>query len=215
MRRKDLNVYFIAGSQDVPNGNLYAVLEEALQAGVTMFQFREKGQNSLEEDPVKKRELAIKCQELCREYQIPFVVNDDVELALAIKADGIHVGQEDAPIKEVLRRVSPDTIVGLSTSNAQEVAEAETVEGLDYIGLGPVFTTSSKDNTDPELGIEGMTKIIGEGRSLPVVAIGGISAENAAEVRKAGVDGVSVISAIARSENISHTIEQLKENSFE
>lgn len=210
MIKQYLDVYFIAGSQDVKDNPLLSVLEEALQAGITMFQFREKGPGSLEEDPKKKRELAIKCQTLCQEYQVPFIINDDVELALSIEADGIHVGQGDEPIENVLERVTADTIVGLSTSNAEEVKEAEEIEGLDYIGLGPVFSTSSKKDTDPELGIEGMKKIIGEGRKIPIVAIGGITVENVAEVRATGVDGVSVISAISESDNIRDSVKQFK-----
>ncbi len=210
MIKEYLDLYFIAGSQDVEEGELLSVLEKALQAGITMFQFREKGSNSLEEYPEKKRELAIKCQTLCQEYQVPFIINDDVELALAIEADGIHVGQDDEPIEKVLECVSSDTIVGLSTSNAEEVAEAETIDDLDYIGLGPVFSTSSKKDTDPELGIAEMKRIIGQGRKIPIVAIGGITTENAAEVRATGVDGVSVISAIASSDNIKAAVKQLK-----
>jgi len=215
MIKKFLDVYFITGSQDIEDRDLYAVLEEAIKAGITMFQFREKGPGSLENQPIKKRELAIKLQILCQMYQVPFIVNDDVELAISIEADGIHVGQEDAPVEEVIRRVPANMIIGFSTSNAQEVADAERIEGVDYIGLGPVFTTLSKEDTDPEIGIEGMKDIMGEGRSLPIVAIGGITTDNAIEVRQVGVDGVSVISAITKSKNIKRTVEQLKENSFE
>lgn len=215
MIKNKLNVYFIAGSQDVKNGDLLPVLEEALHAGITMFQFREKGSNSFIHNPKMKRELAIQCQALCQKYNIPFIINDDVELAISIKADGIHVGQEDTPIEEVLKRVNRDTIVGLSTSNEQEVAEAEKIEGLDYIGLGPVFTTASKEDTKPELGIKGLKDIIGRGRKRPIVAIGGLSIENVSDVRKSGVDGLAVISAITKSNNIFETIERLKENAIE
>lgn len=215
MIKNKLNVYFIAGSQDVKNGDLLPVLEEALQAGITMFQFREKGSNSFIHNLKMKRELAIQCQALCQKYNIPFIINDDVELAISIKADGIHVGQEDTPIEEVLKRVNRDTIVGLSTSNEQEVAEAEKIEGLDYIGLGPVFTTASKEDTKPELGIKGLKDIIGRGRKRPIVAIGGLSIENVSDVRKSGVDGLAVISAITKSNNMLETIEQLKGNTIE
>ena len=215
MIKNDLNVYFIAGSQDVKNGDLLPVLENALQAGITMFQFREKGPNSFIHNPEMKRELAIQCQTLCRKYNIPFIINDDVELAISINADGIHVGQDDTPIEEVLRRVGLNKIIGLSTSNAQEVADAEKIEGLDYIGLGPVFETASKSDTDPVLGIKGLKDIIGQGRKLPIVAIGGLSTLNASDVRKSGVDGLAVISAITKSNNMMETIEQLKENTIE
>ena len=215
MIKKALNVYFIAGSQNAENGDLLSVLEEALEAGITMFQFREKGPNSLEDNPIEKRKLAIQCQALCQKYKVPFIINDDVELAISIEADGIHVGQDDEPIEEVLRRVSPDTIIGLSTSNAQEIADAESLEGIDYVGLGPVFTTESKEDTEPELGIEGLKEIIGAGRKIPIVAIGGITIKNASSVREAGVDGVSVIAAITKSQNIKQAVDRLKGNLFE
>lgn len=215
MVKNDLDVYFIAGSQDVKNGDLLPVLENALQAGITMFQFREKGPNSFIHNPEMKRELAIQCQALCKKYNIPFIINDDVELAISIKADGIHVGQEDTPIEEVMKRVGLDMIVGLSTSNAQEVADAEKIEGLDYIGLGPVFATTSKEDTDPVLGIKGLKEIIGQGRKRPIVAIGGLSTDNASDVRKSGVDGLAVISAITKSNNMMETVEQLKRNRIE
>ncbi|MEY8291586.1 thiamine phosphate synthase [Carnobacteriaceae bacterium 52-44] len=215
MVRNDLDVYFIAGSQDVKNGDLLPVLENALQAGITMFQFREKGPNSFIHNPEMKRELAIQCQALCNKYNIPFIINDDVELAISIKADGIHVGQDDTPIEEVLKRVGLDMIVGLSTSNAQEVADAEKIEGLDYIGLGPVFATTSKEDTDPVLGIKGLKDIIGQGRKRPIVAIGGLSTDNASDVRKSGVDGLAVISAMTKSNNMMETVEQLKGNRIE
>lgn len=214
MVKNDLDVYFIAGSQDVKNGDLLPVLENALQAGITMFQFREKGPNSFIHNPEMKRELAIQCQALCNKYNIPFIINDDVELAISIKADGIHVGQDDTPI-EVLKRVGLDMIVGLSTSNAQEVADAEKIEGLDYIGLGPVFATTSKEDTDPVLGIQGLKDIIGRGRKRPIVAIGGLSTVNASDVRKSGVDGLAVISAMTKSNNMMETVEQLKGNRIE
>lgn len=215
MVKNDLDVYFIAGSQDVKNGDLLPVLENALQAGITIFQFREKGPNSFIHNPEMKRELAIQCQALCNKYSIPFIINDDVELAISIKADGIHVGQDDTPIEEVLKRVGLDMIVGLSTSNAQEVADAEKIEGLDYIGLGPVFATTSKEDTDPVLGIQGLKDIIGQGRKRPIVAIGGLSTDNASDVRKSGVDGLAVISAMTKSNNMMETVEQLKGNRIE
>lgn len=162
-----------------------------------------------------KRELAIQCQVLCQKYNIPFIINDDVELAISIQADGIHVGQGDTPIEEVLRRVGLDMIVGLSASNAREVADAEKIEGLDYIGLGPVFATTSKEDTEPVLRIKGLKDIIGRGRKRPIVAIGGLSTVNTLNVRKSDVDGLAVISAITKSNNMRETVEQLKGNRIE
>lgn len=137
--RELLRKYFIMGSQNChrdPN----AVLEEALAAGITAFQFREKGTGSLSGE--KKLQLGRELRERCRAHDVPFFINDDIELAEELEVDGIHVGQDDMPVKEVRTRFS-DKIIGLSISTQEEL-DRSPLELVDYIGVGPIFTTSTK-----------------------------------------------------------------------
>lgn len=201
-----LRVYLIAGTQDIVEGDLPTLLEDALKAGITCFQLREKGLGSLIEKEQRKS-LALACQALCQRYDVPFIINDDVELALEIEADGIHVGQEDQAIEEVLR-LCPDKIVGLSCYDEQEVIAANRLPEISYYGIGPVFGTISKADAKPPIGIEKLAELSSSAKKS-VVAIGGISTENRAALSKTKVAGLAVISAVTRSENIASTIKKL------
>ncbi|MBC2254404.1 thiamine phosphate synthase [Listeria ivanovii] len=207
--RGALAVYFIAGTQDIVRGNLPWVLEQTLIAGITCFQYREKGARSLQSKDERK-EMALTCQQLCQEYQVPFIVNDDVTLALEIGADGIHVGQDDEEILEVIRRVAGKMKIGLSVHSVSEAEEAVRLGAIDYIGVGPIFPTISKDDAEPVSGAGILEEIRRAGIAIPIVGIGGINEANCAEVLVAGADGVSVISAITRSDNCQATIQNLK-----
>lgn len=207
--KEKLSLYFIAGTQDCPNSPLDEFLEQALQAGITCFQFREKGLGSLENQPKEYRLMAQRCQLLCRQYGVPFIVNDDVKLAQELKADGIHVGQGDTPVEEVIRECGEDYIIGLSTNSVDEYWAAEKVSGLDYAGIGPAFTPRSKADHEDVIGLEGIKKAM-QSHTLPAVAIGGIDTTNASEVRKTGVDGIAVVSAIASAPSIISAVELLK-----
>lgn len=202
-----LPVYFIAGTQDIVSGELPELLEQALKAGVTCFQFREKGVGSIGEAGQRKV-LAAECYELCQKYDVPFIVNDDVELALALDADGIHVGQEDQAIEEVLR-LFPGKIVGLSCYNKEEIVAANQLKGISYYGIGPVFGTISKSDAKPPIGIKQLD-VLARLAKRPSVAIGGISIETVAAIQETAVAGSAVISAITRSEEINSTINKLK-----
>lgn len=209
-----LEVYFIAGTQDVSTEELPTVLKKALQAGITCFQFREKGKNSLAGKPVRLKEMAKDCQRLCQEYQVPFIVNDSVDLALDIQADGVHVGQNDDPIQQTIKRVERKMIVGYSTNNLDQFLEAEQTQGIDYVGIGPAFLPGSKSDHEPVIGTEGIKEAMDKRRHLPAVAIGGINEQNAEKVWETGVDGLAVVSAIAQSQNYKRTVSKLK-NPFE
>lgn len=204
-----LSLYFIAGTQDCHNRSLEEVLTEALQAGISCFQFREKGRGSLVHQPKEYRLLAQRCQLLCRQYGVPFIVNDDIKLASELKADGIHVGQDDTPVEEVIRLHGEEFIIGLSTNSVEQYRAAEKISGLDYAGIGPAFTPRSKADHDEVIGMEGI-KTAMLNHTLPAVAIGGIDTTNAAEVRKTGVDGIAVVSAIASAPSIIRAVELLK-----
>ncbi|WP_153722516.1 thiamine phosphate synthase [Sporosarcina cascadiensis] len=202
MRRADvrtaMGLYFIMGTPNVHNQEPLAVLEAALRGGITCFQLREKGENALQGDALLG--FAKKCQALCRLYRVPFIINDDVDLALALNVDGVHVGQDDEQAALVRKRIGPDKWLGVSTHNLDEMKLAEAI-GADYVGIGPVYPTATKLDASVVVGPE----LIGEMRSafpdMPIVGIGGISLANLIPALHAGADGVAVISAIASAEN--------------
>nr|WP_263315090.1 thiamine phosphate synthase [Mammaliicoccus sp. Marseille-Q6498] len=197
-----LKVYFIAGSQDVPNKDLYDVVEQALEAGITMFQFREKGPQS--KSGIEKEQLAQSLLELCRRYEVPFIVNDDVDLAVKINADGIHVGQDDRRVSTFKDKFE-NKIIGLSVANMEEYSKSE-ISNVDYIGTGPIHSTTSKDDAGEEGGYNLISTLRRYDHHIPIVAIGGITEQDVVPLINAGANGVSVISAIARSANIEQTV---------
>jgi len=199
-----LDKYFVMGTVNCKGRDPLFVLEAALKAGVTMFQLREKGEGALQGDACLQ--FARDCQRLCRKYNVPFIVNDDLELALALDADGIHVGQDDVPLAECLSKF-PGKIIGVSVHTLQELDEAVN-GGADYVGIGPIFQTRSKADA-----IQSSLDFLAAARkshpTFPIVAIGGITAENSYLARQHGADGVAVISAITESENIEQTVKKL------
>jgi thiamine-phosphate pyrophosphorylase len=189
-----LQLYFIMGSVNTGTSDPLAVLEAALRGGVTCFQLREKGHGALVGD--EKRVFAEACQALCRQYNVPFIVNDDVDLAIAIDADGVHVGQEDETAAVVRKRIGKEMILGVSVHNKKEMLAAIEV-GVDYVGIGPIYATTSKADAKPVAGtvlIQEMARLYPH---LPIVGIGGITVSNFEPVLEAGAAGVSIISAIA------------------
>ena len=202
-----LKLYFICGTTTCQGKDLYSVVEEALKGGITLFQFREKGKGALEGK--EKVELAIKLQNLCKKYNVPFIVNDDIELALEIAADGVHVGQDDFDVDEI-RKLMPDKIIGLSIGNEEELKQSK-VEYVDYVGVGPVFVTQSKDDAGGAIGYEGLELMRKLLPTMPLVAIGGIQAQHIKDIMKTNVNGVSIISAISYSKNIEKTVREMNE----
>ena len=202
-----LKLYFICGTTTCLGKDLYTVVEDALKGGITLFQFREKGEGALEGR--EKVELAIKLQELCKKYNVPFIVNDDIELALEIDADGVHVGQDDLGVDEI-RKLMPDKIIGLSIGNEEELKQSK-VEYVDYVGVGPVYVTQSKDDAGGAIGYEGLELMRRFLPQMPLVAIGGIQTQHIKDVMKTNVDGVSIISAISYSDNIEKTVREMIE----
>ena len=202
-----LKLYFICGTTTCQGKDLYSVVEEALKGGITLFQFREKGEGALEGKD--KVELAIKLQNLCKKYNVPFIVNDDIELALEIAADGVHVGQDDLGVDEI-RKLMPDKIIGLSIGNEEELKQSK-VEYVDYVGVGPVFVTQSKDDAGGAIGYEGLELMRKSLPTMPLVAIGGIQIQHIKDIMKTNVNGVSIISAISYSKNIEKTVREMNE----
>lgn len=200
----DLNKYFVMGTANCKREPLL-VLEEALQAGITMFQLREKGKNALKGD--EYAEFARQCQKLCQTYKVPFIINDDVELALTLNADGIHVGQEDTGIEQ-FRFLAKNKIIGVSVHTMEEL-EMAIANGADYAGIGPIYETSTKDDARAPVGLTLLEEANSQYTQFPIVAIGGISVENSFIVRQTGVNGVAVISAISHSDNIKEAVNSL------
>ncbi|MFC6206620.1 thiamine phosphate synthase [Levilactobacillus tongjiangensis] len=192
-----LRAYFVAGSQDVPDQDLRKVLATMLAAGITAFQFRDKGNSQL--TPDQRLALGKDLRDQCHAASVPFIVDDDVEMALALHADGIHVGQSDQKIQQVIQEVSGQNMfVGLSCSTAAEVAAANQLTGVDYLGSGPIFPTTSKDDADPVIGVAGLEKLVAQA-NVPIVAIGGITVDSLAAVAATGAAGVAVITLLTRS----------------
>ena len=202
-----LKLYFICGTTTCLGKDLYTVVEDALKGGITLFQFREKGKGALEGK--EKLELAIKLKNLCKKYNVPFIVNDDIELALEIDADGVHVGQDDLGVDEI-RKLMSNKIIGLSIGNEEELKQSK-VEYVDYVGVGPVYVTQSKDDAGGAIGYEGLELMRRFLPQMPLVAIGGIQTQHIKDVMKTNVDGVSIISAISYSDNIEKTVLEMNE----
>ncbi len=205
MNRNLLRIYFVMGSQNVLNNPL-DVLEEALIGGITAFQFREKGEGAL--SGAKYLELAINCQSLCRQYGVPFIVNDDLELAIHLNADGIHIGQDDLPVQKV-REMMGNKWVGVSVHTMAEVKEAIKY-GADYVGIGPIFPTNSKSDAKKPSGTRFLREVADLYPELPIVGIGGITPDNTREVLEAGADGIAVVSAVSLSEHPTKAVDLFK-----
>ena len=205
--KKLLKLYFICGTTTCLGKDLYTVVEDALKGGITLFQFREKGKGALEGK--EKLELAIKLKNLCKKYNVPFIVNDDIELALKIDADGVHVGQDDLGVDEI-RKLMPNKIIGLSIGNEEELKQSK-VEYVDYVGVGPVYVTQSKDDAGGAIGYEGLELMRRLLPQMPLVAIGGIQTQHIKDIMKTDVDGISIISAISYSDNIEKTVREMIE----
>lgn len=194
-----LQVYFIAGTQDVSLhvNQLLTVVDDACRGGVTCFQFREKGTGTLEGQ--QKFELAQQLKQICAKYNVLYIINDDVELAVAVNADGVHVGQEDMRLEDVRNLVGPK-VVGISIHSVDELHKTD-VMYADCVGVGPMYATSSKPDAQEPCGPERTAELQSAGLTLPCVGIGGITLDNALSVLQSGASGVAVISAIAHAEN--------------
>lgn len=183
---------------------LLADTKAALEGGMTYVQMREKG-DPMTEDELLTEALALKA--LCEEYGVPFVIDDDVELAKKCGADGVHVGQSDMACVEARKALGSAKVVGVSAQTVEQAVQAEK-DGADYLGVGAVFPTGSKDDADDVS--HDTVKAICEAVSIPVIAIGGISKDNVGQLSGLGLDGIAVISAIYASDDIKAATEDLK-----
>ena len=197
-----LLLYAVTDRSWVGDKTLYEQIEEALKGGVTIVQLREKNLN--EEEFVEE---ALQIKELCHSYDVPLIINDNVDVALKRGADGVHVGIEDAPVLDIRRRVGSEFIIG-ATAKTVEQAKAAEASGADYLGVGAVFPSRTKKNA-----IRITTELLKEicsSVSIPAVAIGGICYDNLSELEGGGMDGIAVVSAIFAAEDIQTAAAELK-----
>lgn len=200
--KKDLLLYAVTDRHWLNGRTLYSQVEEALKGGATFIQLREK---ELDEEHFLEEAKEIK--ELCRRYQVPFVINDNVEIAMAVDADGVHVGQSDMEAGDVRAKLGPDKMIGVSAQTVEQAVMAEQ-NGADYLGVGAVFPTGSKADA---LEVSHDTlKAICKAVKIPVIAIGGISKENILELSGSGICGIAVISAIFAKDDIEEAARELR-----
>ena len=200
--REDLLLYAVTDSRWLNGERLYDQVEKALKGGATFIQLREK-----ELDQEHFFEEAVEIKELCARYHVPFVINDNVEIALKMDADGVHVGQDDMEAGDVRAKLGSDKIIGVSAHTVEEALLAEE-RGADYLGVGAVFHTDSKADAK-EISFDTL-KDICRAVSIPVIAIGGITEENVRELEGSGICGIAVISAIYAQSDIKKAAESLK-----
>lgn len=200
--KKDLLLYAVTDRHWLSGRSLSDVVAESLDGGVTMLQLREK---ALEEEAFLNE--AKELQALCRQRGVPFIVNDNVAIAKAMDADGVHVGQSDMEAMDVRSLLGPEKIIGVSAQTVEQAVLAER-HGADYLGVGAVFPTGSKDDAD-DVSYETLQAICAA-VSIPVVAIGGISRDNVSRLSGSGICGVAVISAIYAAKDIRAAAAELK-----
>lgn len=198
-----LELYAVTDRHWLGKQTLFDQVKEALDGGATCIQLREK---QLDEENFLKE--AIEIQKLCKQYQVPFIVNDNVDIAKTMHADGIHVGQSDMEALDVRKELGKDVILGVSAQTVEQAKKAE-AHGADYLGVGAVFPTGSKDDAD-DVSHETL-KAICEAVSIPVIAIGGITQDNVKELAGSGIVGIAVISAIFAQKDITQATKDLKQ----
>ena len=204
--KEELLLYGVTDRTWLNGETLYSQVEKALKGGATFMQLREK---KLDEESFLQEAIEIK--ELCKKYNVPFVINDNVDIAIKMDADGVHVGQSDMEAGDVRKKLGPDKIIGVSAQTVEQAILAEK-HGADYLGVGAVFPTGSKDDAE-DVPFETL-KAICEAVSIPVIAIGGITKDNVKELAGSGICGIAVISAIFASKDIEAATKELKVNTI-
>lgn len=192
MNNLDLSLYLVTNNSE-DEEKFLNIIEESLKGGVSVVQLREKKAETLD-----FYNLALKVKEITQKYNVPLIINDRIDIALAIDADGVHVGQSDMPAKTARSMIGEDKILGVSAANIKEAKKAQR-DSADYIGVGAVYPTNTKDDATsvPKKELKEIVKSV----DIPVVAIGGIAQENAHELNDCGIDGLSVVSAIMEAKN--------------
>ncbi|MCY6356862.1 thiamine phosphate synthase [Clostridium sp. ZS2-4] len=198
----DYSLYLITDRNIIKNRSLKECVEEAIKGGVTIVQIREKDASTREFYNVAKE-----IKEVTDKYNVPLIINDRIDIALAVDAAGVHLGQSDMSIEVARKILGEDKIIGISAGNIEEALEAEKL-GADYLGIGAIFYTGTKKDIDEPIGLEGLKEITNKIK-IPSVAIGGINKDNTAEIMETGVNGISVISAILGYEDTKKASEEI------
>ncbi|MBO5259983.1 MAG: thiamine phosphate synthase [Agathobacter sp.] len=206
-QKEMLLLYAVTDRSWTGRQTLYEQIEDALKGGVTLVQLREK--NLVEEAFIEE---AVQIKELCHRYQVPLIINDNVDVALKSGADGVHVGIEDAPVADIRKKVGKDFIIGATAKTIEQAKNAEAA-GADYLGVGAVFPSPTKKNAI-RISTEQLRAIC-TSVTIPAVAIGGISKDNVQEIKGGGMDGIAVVSAIFAAEDIEKATADLKEKAKE
>lgn len=204
MHKVDYALMYVTDDSIKDDNSFFLILEASLKGGATIIQLREKTC-----DTQTFYQRAVRCKEICEKYNAPLLINDRLDIALAIDADGVHIGQTDMPYAVARRLLGNSKIIGLSVSN-KEQAEQPNAQAADYIGISPIFSTNTKttDLAKP-LGIAGL-KEIRQLYAKPIVCIGGINKNNTRDLMDHGADGIAVVSAISKAEDPEATTKELK-----
>ncbi|WP_295607827.1 thiamine phosphate synthase [uncultured Methanobrevibacter sp.] len=208
MKKEDIDysVYLVTDRRNKTDEEFLNIIEEAIKGGTTVVQLREKTASTKE-----FYDLALRVKEITSRYGVPLLINDRIDIALAIDSEGVHIGQDDMPADIAREIIGEDKILGVSASTVEEAKKAEN-DSADYIGSGAVFPTATKDDAD-SVSKEELKEIV-DSIDIPVVAIGGITVENASSLKDSGIAGFSVVSAIMSAEDPKEASKKLKEIYF-
>jgi len=202
MRLIDWSLCLIADTEYLSKINFFSVIEEVAEQGVSLVQLRSK-----KTDSKTFLNTSLKIKKILTPLNIPFIINDRIDIALACQSDGVHLGQKDLPLPYAREILGRDKTIGMTASNIELAKKAES-EGADYLGVGPVFYTESKQKAKKPIGLKQLS-LIRRNINIPILAIGGIKPQNAAEVMSTGVNGVAVISAILGSKDPKASTQKL------
>lgn len=196
----DYKLYLVTDRDVLGSRNLVNAVEEAIKGGTTIVQIREKNCSSLD-----FYQVAMQVKEVTSKYNVPLIINDRLDIALAIKADGLHIGQEDLPLTVARKIVGEDMIIGVSATTLEEAVLAQE-QGADYVGIGSMYPTSTKLDAKPVTFND--LRAIRKAVKIPIVGIGGITADNVSELMETNIDGVAIVSAILGKEDIKEAAEK-------
>lgn len=199
----DYTLYLVTDANLSRGRSHREVVEAAILGGVTVVQYREKSASTRQ-----MIDEALELRDLCRRYGVPFIVDDRVDVALAVEADGVHVGQNDMPASLARHLIGHDKILGVSAENTEQALAAQ-ADGADYIGASPIFATPTKPDAPPSMGVAGLLQMA-RACPLPIVAIGGLNATNAGSMIRAGAAGVAVVSAIVGADDVQTAAGELR-----
>jgi thiamine-phosphate pyrophosphorylase len=200
----DYSLYLVTDAELAGGRSHPQIVTAAIRGGITVVQYREKNASTR-----RMVAEALELRQLCRSYNVPFIINDRLDVALAVDADGVHLGQDDMPAALARQLIGPGKILGVSVENVSQARRAME-DGADYVGASPIFATPTKPDAPSPMGIAGLQELA-RVCTLPIVAIGGLNASNAAAVLRAGATGLAVVSAIVSADDVERAARELKQ----